>query len=441
MQVFEYALKKKKINVVTDLVWSSFDPIAKISEEIKKLASEYKLGVNFKNDVDHCFGCTSVPFTKSEKKLKCISLAALVATDPRIKGSTCFVLLDASEIQDGRYFCVALIRGSIIYDYSVELDQAESLYSKFIEECEKTGQTFTLLGSDLRDVQADQVFSLRDIVEAKNSGKKLTLEAIVNEKRIYIITAVIVGLACISAGYYFYDDYVSKEKAIEQSRVAALNSPASIYAREAKAYLNRSDVITADPGAKEIREQLAAIPTRIAGWELSKVTCVEDNCAFRWTNKLSTYDLFKAKAPKDFTDISPIGTESSDVGDLRLLESHLKLKLSKAKLPEKNTWPLAKANSEEIANRWQQYLPYSFNGTVSNPEVMAIPKGMLIGSIKGSPDLIYAQPWNITSQKLWITKSLDGLSPNTVIKTFSLDVNAKDSVVKFSATGYSYVKN
>jgi cell division protein FtsL len=433
-----------KEGVITGLNWQVLDPVGESffgHEEIPKLIEDgNRYFVKVKNTRETNFGITKSSDIELFNNKKLYSFAAMVATHPDFKGTTCLVMVIDPHCEEPSGLAIGLVSGNIVMDLHFPLEKQHSLYEEFESLCSRAGRQFQIYG-DIANVHIvpTKRITLDEICSTKSIQKR-SLEALKNEKYILVFIVSILVLIALLILMSMWDWYQAEQKEILESERLHRSSPEAVYSQSVSATLAKEHLIVA-AAAEDLIQAISNFPVELGGWRLMRISCEEIRCNAKWHSEGGTYDAFQRLADPAWGKLQLGSTDKDLLGDLATLSHTFELKLSKAKLPPLNEWPLAETFAFEQGIDWQKLKDYQWVGSLGPIEQQAVPSQINASSVTSHPQAIFGMRWSVTNQNWRLGQLVLPLfKSNVTLQKFELNLGEKSGEVVFSAKGIAYVK-
>lgn len=428
---------------VSDLTWHVLDPFGKKMlghEQVDNLILEgYQYYVKINVDKEINIGVGRYADLDQFQGYKLFSVAALVALDADIKGSTALYLLMNPDVDDGSGFAVALVDGNVYFDISFEFVEINSLIKKYQDICLKLGRECKILG-DTGQLQGQDLspVTLNDLLN-KKKAKRVRVKPFKSERlqkiALLVISFITTG-SLIYWGYGLYQDNLKKQ----QSRLLEIsNLPSARYVRELPVFLGKKRLMISAVG-QELFTQVGAWPVNLSGWSLSKLTCTPDACRATWKSMGGNYTHFLKSVPKTWRDFEP-GTRGSPLSDLKSFDCTIPINLSHSQIPPLSQLPEAEKFKYDIGVLWQSELNKGLKPSLGDAEVQGLPPGVNAADVSGEKNVLKGMPWSMGNMDWTVAKQIMKKYPqNMELSSFELIIDVNGKSINFSGRGVAYVK-
>jgi hypothetical protein len=437
---------RKKEVLVSNLRWQVLDPFADklfMHDQINQMLAEgYRYFLKYKNGADINMGFTSSTAHEGLLKFRVYSIAAKVATHMRFKGTTTLALLRIDFTEEPMAYAVGLVDGNVVMDEQLPISDIAACYSRFAGLCESSGRLFYTHGDIAPDgLNLNHPFTLSELVEG-GKGKKIKLEKLQDDKKIQLVILAATAVIVIFMLMWLWDWYELDRKRLEDQLKSALQTPAYLYDAAVKTVLAQ-DHLLLPPVTEEISEQLRQFPVQLDGWTLSRITCTQVQCQLSWQSTGGTFEDFARSAPPSWGKFQPggTGTDNTPLGDLKTLQSSLKLKLTSQKLPLRATWPSREEFLLQMGVNLQKLKDLNWTMRFSPVTQQAVPPQIPPQQVADHPQAIYAMSWQVANADWPLTRDIFAtLGTNFTLNEFSFQINESVNTVTFSASGLAYVR-
>lgn len=441
-----FSIPGTKLCLVAGLQWQVLDPFeakfisnAQIKELIDNGARHF---VQYKNRADINYGVGFQTDKEQYRSFKIISIAAKIACDKQLNGTTSFVVINNDKTEGQLCFVIALLSGNTIFDRLVPIHEVDSILVDFQTICERSKQSAMNWGDVTTDGFTPEKALTLDQILDKKFGKTIEL-ADLHDNRTTNIVLLVGGTVAILFGLWTaYDWYASKAKlAIAQER-ARQNTPEHLYSKSVERMLSEPTLV-APAIWDDYRKQLGSFPTQMGGWNLESISCKLTTCEALWKTQGSTYEEFKiaAKSKSNWGPISLNNSERDVLADLKTIRHSVTLNLSLQKLPPSDSWPNANEFAQTIGVQWQKLKPSGWDATLAPLEQQALPTGISPSVLSRHPKAIYAMRWEVKNQ-IWERSKevISTFDKNMTITQVDITFEHKKKHVIFNAGGYAYAK-
>lgn len=372
-----------------------------------------------------------------------VSVAALAAKHPSLKGKTALLLIEIPSPNDeheSTVLAVGLNRGFVELDKLVYASDVAALRNGFASQI---GKQYELHGDGEHIGEVEHQLSLDDLIKhGKPASVKL---AHLRSGRTAVFLVAALSVAAIGGGIWFWWDAQAESRRLAaQAQLEASKTPQVLYQQAVAHYLAKPIVPLAQAVAS-MRDGLSDFPVVKAGWELSKINCNIDGCTALW-NRMGapggTLQDFRDAAPAEWGTVTAISqTEVAHSVPLKLPTRTL----------DRTAWPRMDAWRDINVAHWQFLAPGGWKADLAQPRLIAVPPEVAGGPqealLSTVPDAIRAAEVSFTTMPFWYADA-DPDSPmqseflgdqTALIGDIQIDVSSKS--ITYSAKGLIHVQN
>lgn len=415
------------------LSWQVLDPMESKAKQTRSIRAEgAKWQASFKSDGEVNFG--SAKELRLPAKLKTLSGAGQAAIHPEWKGKTVLILLEepGHEGQPNEVAVIGLLKGNVLYDLLVPVDEVRSIRQSFFSDCERANTHPQTIGKSITMYPVEMPFAWDDLLPRKKGKFGSTETVAVTPLRAdlpnWVVPTVVMAIVA-GGGYSYYQQ--EAEKALKRKLSSQKVDPLVLY-EQSVSQLLAQPVAPAAETLQVLREQLKDMPTQIAGWQLTSINCsATGSCLVEWDRKEGTYKEFLEYAPKDF------GSVNLQPEGLKLVHS-LQFTFPQKPLPARDKWPSEQDFILETVSKWQRYWDIDFKPAMRAPQLMGVPPSVTPAAVMGSPNAVWASNWDVKGAKWWMAEGLDTLPENVALTNVVVSYAANE--INFEAGGLAYVR-
>jgi hypothetical protein len=380
-----------KYRLASGLNWSLLDPFVGKGKQFKLwTAAGQGYGVVVKIDGELFYG-RCAPEGNSM-----LSLGALAARHPELKGKTALVLI---ELPSGnpdfhnQVIVIGLKEGVPEIDEIVDDDRVPEYRSNFI-----SGKSSVFIAGDGNGVGfVEKTLTLDDLIKG---GKPASAKIAVFRTGILIAVALasVVGIGLIAGGIHLYDQYQQEQQKRAEAALAASNTPQALYSQSIVQYLEQPKV-SLNGAMNYVRDQLQNFPIIHQGWVLTRLRCEPKSCEFTWRRisaSAGVLDDFLETAPEEWKGIRAISQdEVLHTKDIELPTIVLK----------RETFPKLDEWRNKNLTQWQFLAPSGWKTAFSEPALRGLPIALAGGpeeqQLQFATDKLVGSNFEMKDMPLW----------------------------------------
>lgn len=427
-----------KHTLAFELHWEQHDELGRSEHaQIAKWRSDgYTLAGSYSHPNGRVYGLLKTPETPLAKGT--LSGAAVIATNPELRGKTGLVLIEVTTGSETHVICVGLRAGVVILDRLVPVEGVGDVRNYFLSQ-HLHGDTLQTWG-DVHSVAAvDHAFSADNLTPARKGGKAVAI-ADLRSARWPAVIGGLAGVAVLGGMAYLWlqmdNEHAARMAAL---RLQAQQTPGALYSQSLEAWRTRP-VYPAASAIEAVRVRFASFPTLHAGWLLNKVQCAPKACAVSWSRQGGTLSEFRAAAPTEWQNINPV--DQDQIG----MTVAIDLPLGKH---NQAAWPKVDEYRDGVVALWQFLSPGGWKASLGSVQQVGIPDTFNaeqrrgVSNFAGAP---LAYMVTVKDQALWYAAP-DSKSPVSVENlgqyveltdppSVELTFNSKEILFSFLGTAY-----
>lgn len=433
MQTITYG----KSTLVTNLTWSVLDPFDSKYKQIQGWRSAGQaFGVSYQVDGETVYGRTG------QAAKGYISLAALAGRHPLLKGATALLLIEipsATPDEESRVVAVGLVNGIVEEDRLIDESEVPDFRSTFAT---KAKVSYKVFGHGHHVGNIDEPLSLDGLL--KTGARKAALTPLSSglHVRVALAAALVLGISMLA--YTWIQGELEARRVAEAMRLNQSKTPQQLYLLSIEQYLKRP-IVPLHSAIAATRAVLNDFPVVHAGWNLSRVNCMQSGCTVAWVRndkEAGTIEDFRRTAPQEWGDITPISQVE--------VAHPLALQMPTRNL-ERDAWPQLKIWRDENLASWQFLAPGGWSSDLSEPRLRAVPPeiegGPQMGQIGAMPEAIRAVDLTINRMPLWYAEDdpdspmrQDLLGDQTALQG-DIQIDLDGTNITFTLKGLLHVQN
>lgn len=428
-----------KLTLASGLAWSVLDPHGggkhRQVQQWRNVGQTH--GVAYEIAGEEIYGRTGAAGASA------ISVAAMVARHPSLRGKTVLVLLEIpapNDEHESTVLVVGLNRGFVELDRQVYASEVASIRNSFASQI---GKQYDVHGSGDNVGEIDNSLSLDELLKG---GKPAAAK--ISQLRSGRFAAVAVGslvvLGAGAVGWFWWGSHTEARRLAAQAELERSKTPQVLYQQAISQYLAKPIVPLADAVAA-VRDGLATFPTALAGWSLTKINCSVDGCTALWLRMGApggTLEDFRSAARPDWGPA--IAVSQTEVAH------SIPLTLPTRTLTRED-WPRMEEWRDLNLTLWQYLAPGGWKADLAHQKLLAVPPELAGGPqeavLTTVPEAIRGAEMTVTSMPLWYA-DVDPDSPmqskflhaqTALLGDIQIDVDSK--FVTYSAKGLIHVQN
>lgn len=354
-----------KLTLVFGLDWVQHDPLGRsLHKQIGLWKEEgYKYAAHYSDPGGQVFGLYRPMNDQVRFDKTCISGAAILATHPQLVDKTAIVLIEFREPDgENKVIFVGLRDSKVLMDFVITPDQIQEQRNVFrsLHAAGKDVETFGELSGGQR---VDHVFTLDQLTPVKGGGKACPVAPLRSSHLTSIIWGSVALVLIGTTGYFVWQYQLDSAADLKRRMALKEQTPQVLYANEIARWAVRP-INLVSPSVEFLHAQLRSWKFAKAGWILTSVSCLGEQCTSRWHRDVGTLDEFRAAAPLEWKLISASGQDDLDVVmEFKLPIAHM----------DRTLWPKFSAVKDKLVSHWQYLHAVGWRAELGEVKQLAIP--------------------------------------------------------------------